>query len=78
MSIHKLDSLIRQYRKIENFTVKDGEFQALLAKIADKRHLTEENERRCLKRLKRDAKRFEVIYKERAGKNLINKSLKYI
>ena len=67
VSLHKLDSLIRQYRKIENFTVNDVEFQALLVKIADKRHRDGEDERRCLKRLKRDANRFEVIYKERAG-----------
>jgi len=63
-----LDALIRQYRKVENFSVTNVEFQALLAKIADKRYRDEEGEQRCLRRLKRDAKRFEVIYKERAGK----------
>ena len=43
-------------------------FLGVLRKIADKRHLDQVSEEKCYQRLSRDAKRFQRIYRERAGK----------
>ena len=69
-----LDTLIRQIPEEEitkGFSFQTKEFHALLFKIADKRHRDVESEQKCYKRLIRDSKRFEEIFKERAGKFIL-------
>lgn len=71
--LQKFDALIRQIPAediVESFSCQTKEFQDLLFKIADKRHRDTESEKRCYKRLIRDSKRFEKIFRERAGKHL--------
>ena len=64
-----LDALIRTLPtdQIREGFCQTKEFDALLWKIADKRHRDAESEQRCYKRLLRDAKRFEKVFLQRAG-----------
>jgi len=66
--LRELDAIIRQHPDPTKFDATDPVILAIIRKIADKRHRSEEQEEKCFKRLVRDAKRFTKIYRERAEK----------